>query len=379
MDTLTHALVGTVIADGWFRRRLGPAAIPFSLVLAALPDIDILVLPLASSGNGWYAHRGYTHSLFAVTIAAPLIGLAAARLSGKPGNRFAWPLLALLCLYSHLLLDAVTSWGTMLFLPFSDARIALDAAPILDIFVFSLSLASCVANRLLRRERIETFPNPLSYPVVHKHPARGRAAAWIARPAAVLIVCYLAIGWLQSRQTAGIARKELAAAGIEAAEIRAMPILFTHLAWSVAARDAAGNVYNALHSSFAPRPMRFVRRPAAAGRAAEAALATPGGKRFAWFVQGMFAVESGDVRPFSGTDAPPEAAKRVDILDCRFFSLAPPWRPRHAFVVFLDAGERVLCSGERRESWTWDGAVDELRRLRDLTVSGNDGESGAEE
>ncbi|MDR2391473.1 MAG: metal-dependent hydrolase, partial [Planctomycetota bacterium] len=272
MDTLTHALAGTVISDGWFRRRLGPAATPFSFILAALPDIDLLVLRLASSGDDWYAHRGYSHSLLATAAAAPLIGLAAARLSGKPKNCSAWALLALLCLWSHILLDVATSWGTMLFLPFSDARIALDAAPILDCFVFAVSLASCIANRLLRRERVDVFLNPLIFPVVHRHPMRVRAAAWIARPAAVLILCYLAIGWLQSRQTAGIARKELAAAGVEAEEIRAMPILFTHLAWSVAARDAAGNLYNALYSSFAPRPMRFVRRPAAGDRAAKTAL-----------------------------------------------------------------------------------------------------------
>jgi membrane-bound metal-dependent hydrolase YbcI (DUF457 family) len=372
MDTLTHALAGAVISDGWFRRRLGPFATPFALAAAALPDIDILILRLLSPDNPWLDHRGYTHSLFITLPAAPLLGLAAARLAGKPGEWRAWALLALLCLYSHILLDVVTSWGTMLFLPFSNQRAALDAAPILDIFVFSLSLASFAANRLLRREKTETFINPLAYPAVHRHPGRVKLAGRLARPAGGLILCYLLIGWLQSRQTAEIARLELAAAGITAVETRAMPLLFTHLAWGVAARDAEGNVHNAVYSSFAPRPLRFVVQPAGNGPEAAAALASPAGKRFAWFTQGMFTAKTGEVLP--GDAPPPGAHSRVEIRDCRFFSLAPPWRPLAGIDVFLDSGLRILSVRERRASWAEMDLWGELARLRRLTIGGESGE-----
>ena len=393
MDPLTHALTGAAISDAWFRRRLGPVATPFALAAAVLPDIDVPVAWLAGAENVWADHRGYSHSFFTLLPVALFLGFAVDRFRGGgrgnreenggdqsgcgedavpggsgPGNWPRWFLLALCCLYSHVVLDLSNSWGTMPFLPFSSWRASLDAAPVVDVFIFSLTLASFVINRLLRRERLEEFANPLAYPVVHRRPDRIGLAAGLAWPAIILSALYLAVGWLQSLRVADLARRELARSGVEAVETRAMPLPFTWLAWSIAARDADGTVYNALYSSFAPAPLEFSSCAAASDSAAELALASPAGGKFIRFCQGMYSVESleavhvgepgesgfagrldgGTVR-FPDRKAPeagiPSGARiLVEIRDRRFFSLAPPWRPRFGLDVFLDANLTMLAA-----------------------------------
>ncbi|MDR1744554.1 MAG: metal-dependent hydrolase, partial [Planctomycetota bacterium] len=285
MDPITHALTGTAVSDSWFRRRLGPAATPFSLIMAALPDIDIVAF-FISVESAWANHRGLTHSFFPQLVAAPFFGYAGYRLSGRRGTWGLWCLLAALCLFSHTLLDLATSWGTMPLRPFSNARISWDIAPILDLFVLSLGAASFVVNRVLRRERVDHFINPLAFPVEHRHPHRQRAADIIGKVAVALIVVYLAVGCLQNRQTVRVAREELAKQGITSVDVRALPIMFTYIAWNIAARDADGDVYNAAYSSYAPGPMRFVEHRTLPEGDVRAIVSSPLGALFAWYTQG---------------------------------------------------------------------------------------------
>ncbi|MCL2001253.1 MAG: metal-dependent hydrolase, partial [Planctomycetes bacterium] len=193
MDPLTHALLGAVISDAGFRRRLAPAATPFAMALATLPDLDAVtywVSPLYA----WSHHRGYTHSFFLQFLASPILGYLGWRLGKKSGSWLRWSGLALACLFSHTLLDLTGSWGVMPLLPFSNARISWDIAPIIDLFVFSTTASAFFANRLLRREKVAVPKNPLAYPIVHSYPGRQRAANWIGVAALLLLAVYLLIG-----------------------------------------------------------------------------------------------------------------------------------------------------------------------------------------
>lgn len=320
MDTVTHTLVGTAISDCYFRRRLGPTATPFALIVSAMPDLDLLAY-FISPEYAWLHHRGYTHSFLPMLLISPLLGCAGYFLSRRQGTWGQWTLLAVLCLFCHTVIDLVTSWGTMPWLPFSNARVSWDIAPILDVFVFSLSAASFIANRLLRWEKVEHFLNPLAYPLVHRHPGRQRVADWFGRAAVILMVIYLVFGWHENRQTVRIAREELAAAGINAVEVRALPIMFTWVAWGIAARDAEGTVYNAVYSSYAPKPMRFTKYPMSKDSVVRQAIESPEGKLFAWYAQDMFTATVDE----SGSEG-----KKVLLVDRRFFNLTRPDLPRFA-------------------------------------------------
>lgn len=325
MDTVTHALLGAGISDSLFRNRLGPIATPFALLVAAAPDIDVLSF-LVSPEYGWLHHRGYTHAVFPILVASPILGWFGWRLAKRSGTWGLWTLLALACLLSHTFLDVATSWGTMPFLPFSNARVSWDLAPIIDIFVFSTLCASFVTNRILRWERVEYFMNPLAYPRVHEHPRRRRAADIVARVVMILFVCYMLIGWHQNWQTRTIAGRELAAAGFEPVEIRAMPLMFTYLSGNVTARDASGNIMTAFYSTWASRPLIFRSYPASDAPAVRSALDSHWGRMFKWYTQNMVEAREEEA---GGTI-------KVLLIDRRFNTLADPDTSR--FVVEVDIG-----------------------------------------
>lgn len=361
MDTLTHALVGAAISDSWFRRRLGPVATPFALAAASLPDLDVLTY-FVSPEYAWAYHRGYSHSFFIMLLAAPLLGLAGWRIARKAGDWRLWSLLAVLCLFAHTILDLATSWGTMPWLPFSSARVSWDIAPILDAFVFSLAAASFLANRLLRWERVDYFVNPLKYPVVHSHPRRRRAADYVGAIAVSLIAVYLLIGWHQNRQTVRVARDELAKAGVAAVEVRALPILFTYLSWDIVARDGEGTVYNAAFSSYAPEPMRFTAYPTRDSEAIRRVLASPEGRLFAWYAQGMYVAESRSDGDGGG--------ETVTLRDRRFFTLLRPETARFAMDFTLDGSGDVKSAAARQLGFQGVDIEAELRALYQLTRFG---------
>lgn len=361
MDTLTHALAGAAISDGFFRRRFGPWATPFSFAVAALPDIDSVTY-LVSAESAWAEHRGYTHSLFPMLLASPLLGWLGWRLSKREGGWPGWTLLALLCLFSHTFIDLTTSWGTMPLLPFSRARISWDIAPILDVFVFSVLTASFLLNRLLRWEKTETPSlNPLAYPVVHRHPGRRRWATRIAGVAVVLVLLYFAVGWRQNRQTVRLAGEALSASGVEAVEVRALPVMFTYIAWQLAARDADGSVYNGVHSSYAPKPMRFVRHATLPVDELREILATWSGRMFSWYSQRMYVSERLSVL---------DGVERIRLSDRRFWGLSEPHESR--FVMDFTRGSGGVWEAKRaaHAEITRDVLREEFRRLWSLTWDG---------
>lgn len=149
MDPITHAASGAVAMLAL--RRRPPRAVLVGALAAAAPDIDILFGndPLTTL----LLHRGITHALPAVPVFALLLALVALPLlrggssdriylsSSSPG-RWSFPAvwLCMACMVLlHIWLDCVTTYGTLIFLPFSAERVRLNAVFIID-FLLTLPL-----------------------------------------------------------------------------------------------------------------------------------------------------------------------------------------------------------------------------------------------
>lgn len=150
MDPLTHGLLGATTACAFFGRRFPRTALLAGFVGGIIPDADVFIRS-ADPLVGLVYHRHFTHSI----LLAPLLGaLAAAPLLLIP--RFRDRTSAVLaagaagCL-THGLLDACTSYGTLLFWPLSRERISWDILPIVDLFLTPLLLLACLAAGLFRR------------------------------------------------------------------------------------------------------------------------------------------------------------------------------------------------------------------------------------
>ena len=137
MDPITHAASGAVAMLAMPSRPASRLAVPLAALAAASPDIDVL---LANTPQQFLLlHRGITHSL----VVAPLLGLLLALISCSlwraqtAGHwRFAktWLFMTAMVLL-HIWLDCITTYGTMIFVPFSHMRVRLNAVFIIDLLI----------------------------------------------------------------------------------------------------------------------------------------------------------------------------------------------------------------------------------------------------
>jgi len=133
MDSITQATLGAAIGQALLGKKLGSKAAVLGAIVATIPDLDVVLLPLYDSLQRISIHRGISHSILFSVLGALLLTYILTRikwakhLSVKRLFIFSW-----LALFTHILLDAFTAYGTQVFLPFSDNRVSFDSINIVD-------------------------------------------------------------------------------------------------------------------------------------------------------------------------------------------------------------------------------------------------------
>lgn len=192
MDTITHGIGGALIAKAAFRGQDMFSAqavnrqriITWSLMLGAIfPDSDVFrdffshndLLILT-----W--HRSVTHSLFCLPIFAVILAALTrwfVRRRKWDGPSFG----VLLAVYvigilSHILLDLVTSFGTMIWSPVRWSRPAWDLIFIIDFTLTAIFLVPQIVAWVYAQER---------------GLQRRALASWIVFAAATVVVAFIAL------------------------------------------------------------------------------------------------------------------------------------------------------------------------------------------
>ncbi|MBI4375492.1 MAG: metal-dependent hydrolase [Elusimicrobia bacterium] len=151
MENLTHTLSGLVVANAFFRRRLGPEAAPILAVASNLPDIDVLV-HLTADPLAIASRRTFGHSL----ILLPVWTLILAWLFKRRYPQHSLPRLFGLCAVGgalHLLFDLINSFGVVLLWPLSLWRPELAIVFIIDLILTGLLLMPWALARFLERRQ----------------------------------------------------------------------------------------------------------------------------------------------------------------------------------------------------------------------------------
>ena len=148
MDPLTHGLAGAVIAKAGFSRSIGKWGSITGIIVAVLPDSDF-ILRLFGVETFLKYHRGITHSLILLPVYSLILAYIFQRIS-KSRNFFYFYLLCFLSLLSHILLDLVTSFGTMALSPLSDQRLAWDIIFIIDPYFTAILLIPFLLTYLFK-------------------------------------------------------------------------------------------------------------------------------------------------------------------------------------------------------------------------------------
>lgn len=132
MDSVTQACLGAAIG-GVVMPRLGRRALLLGAALGTLPDLDV-VIDYGDAIANYTRHRSFSHSLIVLTgVATLLAGLT--RLwprARRAASGWHWWWLFMLCLLTHPLLDAFTTYGTQLLWPIPMRPISWHSLFIID-------------------------------------------------------------------------------------------------------------------------------------------------------------------------------------------------------------------------------------------------------
>ena len=280
MDPVSQAALGAVVGQVAGYRQLGPRAAVVGAAAGALPDIDVLFSINGSYFDQLVTHRGITHSLFFAPVVGPALGWCVwrwqQRKAAGPSPRAdlgRWILVVCLALLSHPLLDYLTPYGTQLLLPFSNARFAISAMPIIDPVYTALLLGGLLCSRLV--------------------PARAALAAVLTLSVSS---AYLGYGWYLNNAAEAEARQQLLQQGIDNAQVAAFPtILQLHYRRVVARTPTTDRV--GFISMW--RPCEIAWGSATRGRRedVDAFMAVAEGQIFAWFTMGWTHYTSDENQP----------------------------------------------------------------------------------
>ena len=208
MDPLSQAVLGAVVPQVAMRHRNLARLTLIGALAGMAPDLDVLIRSTSDPLLFLEYHRQFTHSLIFVPIGSLLCALVFWKTIGRGLNLWTVWMAAFLGYMTHGLLDACTTYGTLLFWPFSDARIAWNNIAVIDP-LFTLPLLVGVLWGLARQ------------------------SVWIPRLALFWALLYLTAGSLQHDRAVAIGENLAQGRGHAGVSVSAKPTLGNLVLWKV--------------------------------------------------------------------------------------------------------------------------------------------------
>lgn len=133
MDSVTQAALGAAIGEAVLGKKIGSKGAILGAAIATIPDLDIAFYLFYDKFEMLSVHRGFSHSILFSLLAAFSITYFLRKIKWtRTVNYWRLWLFTWLALFTHILLDAFTAYGTQLFLPFSNERVGFDSINVVD-------------------------------------------------------------------------------------------------------------------------------------------------------------------------------------------------------------------------------------------------------
>ncbi len=207
MDTITHVLTGGVIAKAIDDEKIENWGTLTGLAMGFFPDSDF-VLGLFNRQFYLEYHRDFTHSLLLVPFYAFFFSWLFVKISKRP-HFWSFYKISLSVLGSHVILDLLTSYGTMILSPFFEHRFAWDLVFIIDL-VFS---------------GIVFFPLMIS--IFWKNKAR-----WICRGSLIGLVLYILFCGVQHHRAIELTKSFAKNLSEETIQVASLPQPISPFRWA---------------------------------------------------------------------------------------------------------------------------------------------------
>jgi inner membrane protein len=132
MDPITQGTLGATLSESFSDKRKVKVAALLGCFAGLSADIDVLIQWPSDPLLFLEFHRQFTHSLVFIPVGALICAALAWKLAKKHLNFKETYQFCLLGYATHGLLDACTTYGTQLFWPFSNMRVAWNTISIVD-------------------------------------------------------------------------------------------------------------------------------------------------------------------------------------------------------------------------------------------------------
>ncbi|MEL6842288.1 MAG: metal-dependent hydrolase [Bacteroidota bacterium] len=161
MDSVSQIVLGAAVGEAVLGKKAGNKAAMWGAICGTIPDLDVVANLFLGQFDATAAHRGFSHSILFCVLVAPAIGWGIRKLYDiELGTQQNWTWLAFWALFTHPLLDCFTTWGTQLFYPFSDYRVALNTVFVVDpLYTVPFGICLVVALFLRRTSKARRFWN----------------------------------------------------------------------------------------------------------------------------------------------------------------------------------------------------------------------------
>jgi len=244
MDSITQVVLGAGVGEVIAGKKAGNHALLWGGILGTLPDLDVFIQPLYNFVDSLFVHRGFSHSVLFAIIASPVFGWLLYKLyHKKTGLSFKrWTLFTFLVLFTHMLLDTLTGYGTGLLSPLVQTRFEVNSIAIIDVFYTLPFLIALIWVAFLRRTNIKRYK--------------------IARNILVITTAYLGLTLMNKLYVNNTFQQQLKQQEYKISEFRTSPLPLTNFLWMGLAKTPDGYLrgyYSVLnpgakiHFEFLPR------------------------------------------------------------------------------------------------------------------------------
>ena len=265
MDSASQFLLGACISGATLGPRIGARALLVGGLVATLPDLDSFI-PMGNDIDNMTYHRGFSHSVLVQTAVAPAIAYALTRLVRDLRDAVRPVLLTVwLCLVTHSILDALTTYGTQIFWPLEVGPPAAWPAVFIIDPVYTLLLLT----------------GALCFWLMRGNPRRGLA---VNRALLAASTVYLGLGLAGN---AVVRAKAEAHPELRDMRVFVQPSPFNILFWQVLAVDETHYV-TGLASPLSACPLADLARHPRLADAPHGFQPSPSVRRLEWFTDGFY-------------------------------------------------------------------------------------------
>ena len=163
MDSITQLVLGAACGEAVLGKKIGNRALLFGAIGGTIPDLDVFVGKLLFNNeiDAMAFHRGFMHSFLFAILAAIGFGMLVFWIYNR-GKRYGmttqkeWMWLFFASIFTHPILDSFTAYGTQLFSPFSNYRVAFNNIAVADPmytlpFLIALIIMMCFKRTSTKR------------------------------------------------------------------------------------------------------------------------------------------------------------------------------------------------------------------------------------